>query len=306
MKSLALSTFVAMTMASSAFAKTSDVAQGQFSVKALRSIAEETSTVELPAAAVDVILDAPEADRERIAVRTVRIFLTSKHSLAPSLVGAIAANAPEIAPAVVEAAIQLFPENAYAITRAAVSAAPEYSVAIALRSVKAFPERAGSVVAGVQRGNPAGAETFGNFVQAVRDGGQRVFSEDDAIVTFKYTIGSSSQATGDDVVIEVVVDTDTGEASIKAPVDVAVEQKVFLGVEAKETVVNGETVVVFEEQTTVVTAPDGTTTEVPVTVAPESKIGVEITGADAFDIISRVLDTNSVFVKEVVVEAYTQ
>jgi len=345
MKSLALSTFVAVTVASSAFAKTSDVAPGQFSVKALRSIAEETATVELPAAAVDVILDAPEADRERIAVRTVRIFLTSKHSLAPSLVGAIAANAPELAPAVVEAAIQLFPENAYAITRAAVSAAPEYSVAIALRAVKAFPEHAGRVVAGVQRGNPAGAETFGNFIQAIQSGGERVFSDDDAVVTFKYQIGSSDQATGSGTLIEIVVETETREvknedgttktdpvtgnpvteevvvsAEVKVPEE-AIEQKVFEGVEAKTvekevTVVNAdgttetktETVVVFEEKTkTVIDDATGLETEVPVTVeAPATLVGVEVTDVDSFDIISRVLDTASEFVAEVVVEEYVQ
>ena len=99
---------------------------------------------------------------------------------------------------------------------------------------------------------------------------------------------------------------------VKAPVititeEVTVEKEVTVTKEDGTTETVIEEVVVFEEETTTVVAPDGTETTVPVVVAaPESKVGEEQTGADAFDIISRLLDTTSEFVEEVVVEEYVQ
>ena len=98
--------------------------------KAVRAVAKTTSVVELPAKASEIVKSVPEAERERIAVRTLRIFLEGRQALAPTLVGEIIQAAPETAMAVVTEAVRLFPESAHSIARAAAAVADSEQVAL--------------------------------------------------------------------------------------------------------------------------------------------------------------------------------
>ena len=248
------------------------------SVKEIRNIAAETAVVELPAKAAEIVTAASEEVREKVAIRTVRIFLAEKHSLAPSLVGAISHAAPEVAPAVVAEAIQLFPENAYAITKAAVSAAPKQAVLIALRAAAANRALAPTISTGVQRAIPAQADQFVGLLTALSQG-ERVESAELAIVTVKVRIGSSSSITPADLNNPVLNVPGQGN-----------QQQVFTGV-----------------QQSVVTNPDGSV-EVVFTIdtgneeIPENFQGQEQSG---FDIITRdLLKGDNRFVRDITIEAY--
>ena len=170
----------------------------QFTVKSLRAIAEDVSVVELPAKAAEIVASADEDVRERVAIRTVRVFLQNHHSLAPSLVAAISAGSPEVAAAVAAEAVKLFPESAYSITKAAATAAPEQAVQIALRAAKADKGRVGPIAAGVRRAIPDQADQF-NGVLAALVSGDRVESVDLAIITVQIRIGTSRNNTPADI-----------------------------------------------------------------------------------------------------------
>lgn len=111
------------------------------SAKQLRAMVINTAVVELPAKAAKIVSETPEDLREKAAVRVVRTFLQGRHSLAPSLIGAIAKASPEVSHVIVAEAVMLFPESAYSIARAATTAAPEYSFAIALRAAASSPSK---------------------------------------------------------------------------------------------------------------------------------------------------------------------
>lgn len=248
------------------------------SVKAIRAIAAETSVVELPAKAAKIVAEASEETREKVAVRTVRIFLQNHHSLAPSLVGAIANSTPEVAPAVVAEAISLFPESAYSITKAAVAAAPKYAIQIALRAAASNRAQAQNISAGVERAIPAHAQDYRNVLTAISTG-ERVESADLAIVTVKVRIGSSSEITPADLNNPVLNVGGQGA-----------QQQVFTGV-----------------QQSVVTNPDGSV-EIVFTIdtgneeIPENFQGQEQSG---FDIITRdLLKGNNAFVRDITIETY--
>ena len=257
-------------------------------VKAIRAIAEETSVVELPAKAAEIVTAAKEENRKKVAIRTVRVFLQGNHSLAPSLVGAIAKAAPEVAAAVTSEAIALFPESAYSITKAAVAAAPDYAVQIAMSAAANNRASAGQITAGVQRALPSStAAQFNNVLTALSQG-ERVESADLAIVTIKVRIGSSNNTTPADITNPTL--NVPGESN---------QQQVFQGVEQKV-------------ETVEVTAPDGTTTtETIITFVVDTgnlEVPDDLAGQEqsTFDIIARQLDNTSSFVKEVVIEEYVQ
>lgn len=266
------------------------------SVKAIRAIAEETSIVELPAKAAEIVTAAKEENRKKVAIRTVRVFLQGHHSLAPSLVGAIAKAAPEVAAAVASEAIALFPESAYSITKAAVAAAPDYAVQIAMSAAANNRASAGQIRAGVQRALPnSSAAQFNNVLTALNQG-ERVETAELAIVTVKVRIGSSS----------AVVPADPTNTALNVPGETS-QQQVFAGVE--QTV---EEVPVVDDNGDPVTDDNGDpVTETVVTFVIDTgniEVADDLTGqeaADQFDIIARVLDTNNnAFVEEVTVEAY--
>jgi len=247
------------------------------SVKSIRAIADASTLVELPAKAAEIVTGAPEDIREKVAVRTVRIFLQGNHSLAPSLVGAIAKAAPEVAPAVVAEAVSLFPENAYAITKAATSVAPKQAIQIALRAAAANPTNAATISSGIQNAIPQHRDDVVSIFNALANG-ERVESANLAIVTVKVRIGSSSSITPADL-NNPTLNTGAGET-----------QQVFTGV-----------------QQSLVTNPDGSV-EIVFTIdtgneeIPENLNGQEQTG---FDIITRdLLKGDNAFLRDITIESY--
>jgi len=255
------------------------------SVRTMRAIVSETSVVELPAKAAEIVTAASEETRERVAVRTVRIFLQNHHSLAPSLVGAIANAAPEVAPAITAEAIRLFPESAFSITKAAVAAAPKQAVLIALRAAQANPSLAGSIRAGIERGAPALAPQFQQVLATIASG-ERVETADLAIVTVKVRIGTSSNNTP-------AVDSNF---VLNVPGEGATQQ-VFTGVvqTVLEVVIPdpdnpGQTITVKEVVFTI----DTGSIEVPEDLAGQEQSN--------FDVIARALNASSAFQDAVVIE----
>ena len=250
------------------------------SVKAIRAIASETSVVELPAKAAEIVAQASEETREKVAIRTVRIFLQNHHSLAPSLVGAIANSSPEVAAAVVAEAISLFPESAYSITKAAVAAAPKHAIQIALKAAAKNVAQTGQISAGVQRSIPAEAEQFQNVLTALSSG-DRFETADLAIVTVKVRIGSSrakTPAVANNPILNNGADK---------------QQEVFTGVK-QTTVTNddGTIDIVFEVDTEVIVE------------IPEDFAGQE---NNDFDVIVRqLLGDASKFTKNVTIDKYVK
>ncbi|MDA7510652.1 hypothetical protein N8642_02055 [bacterium] len=125
-------------------------------MRALGEQSENVSVVELPAKAAEIIVGHPEKGRKRFAVRVVRVFLQERHSLAPSLVGAVCSAVPDVSAAVAAEAVQLFPESAYSIVKAAVASAPEMVVSICLQASIEVPDRNRQIVNGLRRGHPTG------------------------------------------------------------------------------------------------------------------------------------------------------
>ena len=287
MKTRVVSALMAVAVASlTANAITVDK-NAPLSVRTMRAIVSETSVVELPAKAAEIVSAASEETREKVAVRTVRIFLQNHHSLAPSLVGAIANAAPEVAPAITAEAITLFPESAYSITKAAVAAAPKQAVLIALRAAGANPGHIGQIRAGIDRGIPTLAPEF-QRVLATLASGERVETVDLAVITIRVRIGTSSSTTPADV----------GNLGLNVG-GAGATQQVFSGV--VQTVVD---VPVTDPITGIVTIEK----EVVFTVDTGSvEVPEDLTGQQTsqFDLIARVLNTGSGFVKEVVIESYT-
>ena len=254
--------------------------QAPISVKAIRAMASETSVVELPAKAAEIVSAASEETREKVAIRTVRIFLQNHHSLAPSLVGAIAHAAPEVAAAVTAEAIRLFPESAYSITKAAVSAAPKHAVQIALRAGAADRARSAEITAAVQRAIPEHAEAYLNVLSALVKG-ERVETVDLAVVTVKIRIGSSTD------------NRPASETNLSLNNVIGQQQQTFVGTNQRI-----ETDPDTGEQFVIVEVDLGATVEVP----------EDLTGQDKndFDVLVRQLfnDNKNPFVNNVTIQAY--
>ena len=120
----------------------------------LSMLAEQTPLVERPAKAAELIASAPHSQRERMAIRTIRVFLREAHSLAPSLIAAVADQTPEVIVASTTEAVRLFPEDAYNIVRAAVAKAPDFAIEIALRLSVENISQAQSIFAGTLAAKP--------------------------------------------------------------------------------------------------------------------------------------------------------
>ncbi|MCS1413085.1 MAG: hypothetical protein M2R46_00797 [Verrucomicrobia subdivision 3 bacterium] len=187
-------------------------------VKAIKAIAKAVPVVELPAKAAEIVKAAPEEIREKVATRTLRVFLQGHHSLAPSLVGAIARVAPETAPTATAEAIRLFPESAYSITKAAVATTPKHAVLIALWAASAAPDRSRSIANAVQRAIPTRASQFMAVLQSL-ESRERVDSTSLAVATEKVGIGSFSSKTPADVTNAVLNTLDETD-----------QQQIFAGV----------------------------------------------------------------------------
>ena len=164
--------------------------------KAVREVAKTTSVVELPAKASEIVKSVPEAERERIAVRTLRIFLEGRQALAPTLVGEIIQAAPETAMAVVTEAVRLFPESAHSIARAAAAvAAPEQIALIALRAASAAPHKATAISTNLRKAIPERESQLTAFFGALQSSvdalqsNERVETSDSIIISVPIRIG---------------------------------------------------------------------------------------------------------------------
>ena len=164
--------------------------------KEVREVAKTTSVVELPAKASEIVKSVPEAERERIAVRTLRIFLEGRQALAPALVGEIIQAAPETALAVVTEAVRLFPESAHTIARAASAVVdPDQVTLIALRAASAAPHKATAVSTNVRRTLPEQESQLTAFFSALQSSvdalqsDERVETSDSIIISVPLRIG---------------------------------------------------------------------------------------------------------------------
>lgn len=221
--------------------------------KAVRAVAKTTSVVELPAKASEIVKSVPEAERERIAVRTLRIFLEGRQALAPTLVGEIIQAAPETAMAVVTEAVRLFPESAHSIARAAAAVADSEQVAlIALRAAAAAPHKATAVSTNVRRVVPEQESQLTAFFGALQSrvnalqSNERVETSDSIIISVPIRIGTEGGNTPGKVAtlldeadysdIEtyplfegvthgITEDEETGERSVIFILDQSVEQR---------------------------------------------------------------------------------
>lgn len=295
MKARVVSALMAAAIASITVNAVVTEKQGQFlSVKALRQVAAETTIVELPAKAAAIVANTPADLREKVAVRTVRIFLQGQHSLAPSLIAAIAEAAPEVAAAVTSEAVKLFPENAYTITKAAVAAAPKHAIQIAMRASVGTPARALAIGGGARNAVPAIAPQIGSFFDAIA-AGERVETAALAIVQVKIRIGSSSS--------RIPADLSNPTLNVEG---IDNEQLVFEGVQSEivETPVidpNTGEQAVDSSGNPVVTRELVFTIDTGEVAVPENLSGQDISN---FDIIVRQLADSGAFQEDIEIEVY--
>ena len=236
--------------------------------KAVRELAKTTSVVELPAKAGEIVKSVPEAERERIAVRTLRIFLEGRQALAPTLVGEIIQAAPEVAMAVVTEAVRLFPESAHNIARAAAAVAdPEQVALITLRAAAAAPHKATAVSTNVRRAVPEQEAQLEAFFGALQSS-ERVETSDSIIISVPIRLGAEGGNTPGKVAVlldeegfedietfplfegvthGIVEDPETGERNVIFVLDKNVETRTP---EIAETVVGSFDVIVRRLLTT--------------------------------------------------------
>lgn len=168
----------------------SSEARGALSVRELGRVRDSLPLVELPAKAAELVASADAKEQERLAVRVVRVFLVGKHSLAPSLVGAICHEVPEVSPQLVSEAVRLFPELTHSIVKAAVVSAPEQASLICLQAALEDPQKKVEVINALRRGLPDGVPELQSVLQFLVDG--RVESISDAVYITKNRIGTST------------------------------------------------------------------------------------------------------------------
>ncbi len=273
-----------------------------FTSKKIRAIAKSTAALDRPAKAAELIQEAPEETRSRVAIRVVRHFLSGYPLLAPNLVNAIVEANPELAVVVATEAITLFPKSAYGIAKAATAAAPEYGVLLALHAAKVNLQAGPAISKGIQDGAPALAKDYVDVLTNLSRGErvapiEREESAAEAIVTVKFRIGGGRSN----------VPADNNNPSLNRPGSNS-PQEVFEGVTQRiidEPVRDGQGNIVTDGQGNPILMPvlvvEIDTGDV---VVPEDLTGQEI--VDEFDVILRsVLNVNeNRFFGAIVLEAY--
>ena len=264
--------------------------------QALKEAAAQTAVVDLPPLAKSILQEVSDELRPRVAVRLVRIFLQGKHLLAPNLVSTITKAHPDLAVVVTNEAIKLFPESAYSIAKAAVAAAPENAVLVNLLAVAQNREQAEAITAGVHSSLGDKKDAMVDLLTSVANG-ERVESQDLAIVTVKFRIGGG----------RTNVPANSNRPELNRPQETE-PQEVFEGVTqqvVQEPVKDGQGNVVTDGQGNPITQPvlvvqiDTGDVEVPEDLSRQEIV-------DEFDVILRtVLDINTNrFFGAIVLEAY--
>jgi hypothetical protein len=135
--------FVAALLAALAtFGVSSAQALSASRAAAIKKAVANVPAAELAAKAASIVASSDSAEREEVAVETLRVIVSKKPSLAPSVVGAIAEIFPESSATVAAEATVLSSEQASEIVKAATSAAPHQATKIASAVAKAAPKSA--------------------------------------------------------------------------------------------------------------------------------------------------------------------
>lgn len=151
MKSLVLTTALALGFAASAWAK--DPAAGS----TVRSELSNISPLEMPAKAAALVTKAGEKERETITVSVVKSVIEVNPTTSAAAVSSIARSTPDMAATAAGTAAALQPKMAAAIARAAASAAPAQVEKIVVAVCKAVPSQYRSVVLAVGQAVPTAA-----------------------------------------------------------------------------------------------------------------------------------------------------
>jgi hypothetical protein len=138
--------FVAALLAALAtFGVSSAQALSASRAAAIKKAVANVPAAELAATAASIVATADATEREEVAVETLRVIVSKKPSLAPSVVGAIAKIFPESSATIAAEATVLSNEQASEIVKAATSAAPRHANKIAGAVAKVSPKSATKV-----------------------------------------------------------------------------------------------------------------------------------------------------------------
>jgi hypothetical protein len=142
-------TLAVLLAALSFFAAPSASAISQSDVVAIRKTVANVPAAELAAKAAQIVAQASNADRQEVALATVREIVSKRPATLVAAVAAIAKTSPEVTVAVVTEAARLANDQAPEIAKAAASSAPAQSDRIAAAVAKAAPKSATQVTRAV-------------------------------------------------------------------------------------------------------------------------------------------------------------
>ncbi len=147
-------TLAVLLAALSFFAAPSASAISQQDIQAIKKEVASVPAAETAAKAAQIVSQAAQADRQDVALATIREIISNKPGTLLAVVAAIAKAAPETSAAVAAEAAKLVRDQSAEIAKAAASGAPDHAQEIAAAVAKASPNRATQVARSVSTSVP--------------------------------------------------------------------------------------------------------------------------------------------------------
>jgi hypothetical protein len=111
-------------------------------LSAVKRAVQHVAAPEVAAKAASLVSKAETKERSDVAIAAIRVIVSQRPSLAPSVVGSISKAYPELSATVAAEAASLSKEQVEQIVRAASAAAPRNATAIAVAVAKVVPASA--------------------------------------------------------------------------------------------------------------------------------------------------------------------
>jgi len=137
----------------------------------------ETSRLERPAVAAELIAKASKSDKEAIALELVQIAARTTPDLLAAVVGSVIAEVPSAAAKIASTAVQASPSSLFEVAKAAAAAAPKQAEKIALALAALQPNELLKVCLAIGQGAPSEApRVVGPISRAFIDQFDKVFA----------------------------------------------------------------------------------------------------------------------------------
>jgi len=115
----------------------------------------DVSPIDLPLSASTLVSEASEKSRESVTADAVRAAISTKSTVAPSIVGAIAHTTPSMAVRAALTAASMERKQLREIVKAATAAAPSEAGKVVAALIRAYPAKAAEIAIAAGKGAPA-------------------------------------------------------------------------------------------------------------------------------------------------------